>query len=671
MDYLEYAYPKFSYINQEKNKVKADSDPNAPDPQTIPYYIDIHCHATLPPYNRVKSTLWFHCPIPTKKERKKRAKGIFLYTQSDFVTLAKSKTRVILAALYPLEQGFLQITALEAINRLINADQKIAALTLKIINAIASIPTERAILVRNSTHSYFKDLCMEYNRLIKPEESVIPTQIAEKNGLATDWKFTVVTCYQDIQTILEQEPNTIAVIPTIEGGHALGCGSKLWRSFVSLHDLYDKGLQVWKDPMTKSPVSQEMDKSEQLLQTQLKVATRLGRISMLKENVLANIRIIKQWGPDGKHAPFFITLSHHFWNQLCGHSISFATYKMNKMVYDQRLGMLQDISELGKLAVKELLSRENGPLILIDTKHMTLKGKAWYYEFVEETNLGPWEEPHNLKSWYCRLMQEPINQPGTPGWIPIISSHSALSGRPHMTLTEVIRNHEKADDYYENPDKSSPEHAMLNPWEINLSDEEVIRIFESDGIIGINMDERITSGKKLNDELTEKSKKLWNNGYKYEDLWAIAIAQQLLRVGRVLLNHLKLKIRLAAGADIDPKDYILANKDTLQTEIPDNNISWDKQKSIWQLCAIGSDFDGMINPLDAFATALDFDSLWHSLYRTLKEMTTNPNSFVVNPDPILKDRTPDQIVEIVNGFMSQNAECFLWKYYTNEYRTQT
>ncbi len=664
MDYVDYAFPKNSYNSQINNEVSSNSpDLNAPDAQAISSYVDIHCHSTLPPYNRCKSTLWFHKSIPSKKERQKRSKDTFLYTQSDFITLAKSNHRVILAALYPLEQGFLEPAAL---NVLVGAVKE--AVILAVVLFASALPPWRTRLVRCFTHSYFKDLCLEYNRLISPEESTIPAQAARDNSLDTDWKFTVVTCYQDIQAIIEQEPHTIAVIPTIEGGHSLGCGSNLWTSFVSLEDLYNKNLLVWKDPMIKNPVSFEMDKNELLLQTKLKVSSRLGRVKMLKENVVANIRAIKKWGTDGGHTPFFITLSHHFWNQLCGHAISMATFKQNTLIFNQRFGMLKGVSELGKVAVNELLSRENGRRILIDTKHMSLTGKAWYYDFVEQNNLGLLDESNNLKSWYNRLMQEPLSQPGTPAWIPIVSSHAGLNGRPWMTATEVINNHSKADDYYNHPDKNIPVHAMLNPWEINLSDEEVVRIFESDGIIGINMDERIVSGTKLNDELTEKGKKLWNDSDKYADLWVKAIVQQLLRVGRVLFSHLKLKMQIATGVDIDPKNYLLAHKDTLQTEIPDNTISWDEQKSIWQLCAIGSDFDGMINPLDAFATTMDFDSLYNSLFRILMVMTTNPESFEINPDPILKDRTAEQIKEIVDMFMFGNAMHFLEKYYTDEYR---
>jgi hypothetical protein len=662
--------------------VITESDQEDTQSESIPYYVDIHCHTTLPPYNRCKKTLWFHRSIPTKKERKKRAKITFLYTQADFVSLAKSNTRVILAALYPIEQGFMKPPALKIVLGLAGLGIDAAgvvkeaakeAVTLFAIMISSAVPPWRAVFVRRFWHSYFKDLCSEYSRLIKPGEAQIPAKIARENNLPVDWNFKIVTCYQELQAVLEQEPHTIAVIPTIEGGNALGGGSKLWTSFISLDELYDKDTDLWSVDEVESYSILEMDKDEKLLQSQLQLVPKSVRVKMLKEYVLANIREIKKWGPGGKYTPFFITLSHHFWNQLCGHSISMATWVKNVLIFDQRPGMLLDFSELGKLAVKELLSRDNGPRILLDCKHMSLAGKAYYYSLIEGSNFGPGDDPHSPKEWYCRLIQEPVSQKGSPAWIPIIASHAGLSARPWMTPTEVITDHRMADHYYKHPDPDKYEHSMFNPWEINLSDEEVIRIFESDGIIGINMDQRILSGKRLNDEITKKSKELWDNRDEYSDLWAKAIVQQLLRAGRVLLNHLKLVKLMRNGVDIDPKDYILADKDALQKEIADATISWDEQKPIWQLFAIGSDFDGMINPLDAFATAQDFGNLRASLTRIFNIMAEKNDADIqkdpiLRGDPILKGLIPEQIEEIVNGFLSDNAMRFLEKYYTNEYR---
>ena len=53
---------------------------------------------------------------------------------------------------------------------------------------------------------------------------------------------------------------------------------------------------------------------------------------------------------------------------------------------NQNRGMDKGLTELGRHVLRELLSRENGKRIIIDTKHMSVQSRKEYYGFVRNYN---------------------------------------------------------------------------------------------------------------------------------------------------------------------------------------------------------------------------------------------------------------------------------------------
>src|SRR5690606_13236552 len=108
----------------------------------------------------------------------------------------------------------------------------------------------------------------------------------------------------------------------------------------------------------------------------------------------------------------------------------------------------------------ELLSRENGPRILIDTKHMSVAARKEYYEFIGHYNyINPADR------------------------IPIICSHTGMNG--FSTLDRSIK---------EKDVPAKMKSHRLYRWSINLSNEEVRIIHESKGLIGLMMDRGMLGG---------------------------------------------------------------------------------------------------------------------------------------------------------------------------------
>lgn len=295
------------------------------------------------------------------------------------------------------------------------------------------------------------------------------------------------------------------------------------------------------------------------------------------EDVIKNLMKIKNWG-GGKHCPLYITFCHHFWNGLAGHSMSFN--KLLPVLFDQSEGLNAGFTEIGKMIINEIVSDKNGRSIFIDIKHMSLVSRKWYYDFIEKINNNS-----NAKK------------------IPIIASHMGMSGVPTMRqMEELGQEPTVGSEKYE-------QSAIFNNWNINLADEEIIKIYESGGIIGLIFDERVLMGNAL---LKSINKQIANN--RDENIvWADGLLVNLLHIIRVL------------------ESYGVSKNDS------------------WKYVCIGSDFDGMINPLDAFNSYLQFNLLRPAL---IKRLTKKKQGFLAN-------RSKKNIEELVDGFLIKNLLRFL------------
>lgn len=279
------------------------------------------------------------------------------------------------------------------------------------------------------------------------------------------------------------------------------------------------------------------------------------------------------------------------------------------------------MTEVGKVVLCALLSKKNGRRILIDTKHMSLAGKDWYYGCIEKLNQDLAGEEK----------------------IPIMSSHSAASGNKRMPRKAATTSPFEADRNY---DASTG----FNPWDINLSDAEIVRIHESNGLIGLNFDERILTGKAWNNKLHEGDPK----DQDWRAKWTAPLAEHLYHFAQVI-----------AAAEALKTETVLS----LQA----SGWTWELQDQtrIWRRLAMGSDFDGAINPLDPYCWAIDYAELELQLNQRLLDMRDGKavGDYCRGDYPLLKGLTNEQTGMIVDAFMRKNAMDFLSTYFTDAYRT--
>ena len=293
---------------------------------------------------------------------------------------------------------------------------------------------------------------------------------------------------------------------------------------------------------------------------------------------IQNIASLKQ-----KEFPIlFISLNHHFWNGLGGHARSIT--KLIESVISQDEGLNGPLNENGKTVIRELLGTHNGRRILIDIKHMSPKCRQDFYALLD----GEFKTKN----------------------IPIIASHTGIVSKWN-TLQEMVG---IVDD-----NELTNKRNFLHEQTINLCAEDIQRIHNSKGIIGIQLDE-----KRIMGHSTLKKLKLRNGNNKIiycEIIWANIF--QIVR-----------------------------------------NIN---KKTAWDIIAIGSDYDGMINHLDTYPTEADFKNLKNHL-RFYLSNTQGINTKGFNLTEFTKAELDRlcfgySIDEILDKICSQNAMDFLLKNY--------
>ena len=259
-----------------------------------------------------------------------------------------------------------------------------------------------------------------------------------------------------------------------------------------------------------------------------------------KPQLLANLLKLKNW----EHPPFFVAIAHHFWNHFCGHAESFT--KLVKKKVDQSEGLDTGFTPLGVELVHELLSTQNGKRILIDLKHMSVDSRKDFYALID-TNPA-----------YKNL--------------PLVVSHGAANG---------------IHSFIENVQKGSDVATKLNPVAINFYNEEIIRIAKSNGVFGLQLDERRIVNKKTLKATKHSIKRSKIMHYRSELLW-----NQIQHILEVLDNE---------------------------------------QIFAWDCMVLGTDFDGIIDPLNSFWTAEELPFLADFLERhAFNYMKNNNLKFAAN-----------------------------------------
>ena len=314
-------------------------------------YIDIHCHSVMTHYRNQELNIpaceEIHIESIIADESLRSS-----YTQSDFGKLVTGKVGAIMISLYPIERKWLFPDRERLSNLLELAVSNITGYSRKNINQMYEE-------IKAGTIPYYDDLVGEYKYLL--------TQV---NKDCNGKEVKIVTNYDEY---LENRKtgDKISVILSIEGAHSLG---------------------------TIEPADLTMPPNE---------VTK----AVYEEKYRKNLFDLKSWGPNGTHTPFYITLSHHFWNMIAGHTESIPD------IFDQKTGKDSGFTEGGRVLLDDLLSTndQNGVpnktrRVLIDMKHMSPLTRQEFYKIIKE-----------------KRSTDGIN-------IPILCSHASIGDAENLEL---------------------------------------------------------------------------------------------------------------------------------------------------------------------------------------------------------------------------------------------
>ncbi|WP_432410601.1 membrane dipeptidase [Rasiella sp. SM2506] len=479
------------------------------------HYVDIHCHPSLKPYSK---SFKYH-PSQQNTIDAERKNSIWHYSPPNvfekfvnrIVTLTKF-TQTDMSAL-ARSGAKVVIVSLYPFEKHFLSKRILGwkGLTDILVNLAASISQSRIDAVMNH-QDYYEDLESEYDFYKQ-----LNNQVHKIEGVF--YTYRLVKSFTEIEENQKSDTNNkkiISIVLSIEGGHS-----------------FNTGLDINKD--TADPIE-----------------------------VLENLMKVKDW----EHKPIFITLAHHFYNELCGHasSISIGALKDN-----QKRGLNTGITELGVEVLERLLYDTNGHRIPIDIKHMSTMSRKAYYNLLDTKFKG-----EN---------------------VPVIASHGAVNGQRSIVQWDVT-------DY--------PEQAhYFNNIDINFYDDELIRIANSNGMFGIQLDERRIGSKKA----INASKIYFPNKRKQLQKKSLLVWRQVEHIAEVLNNE---------------------------------------GLFCWGIQTIGSDFDGIVNPIKGLWTAENIKDLG-------EEMLQHANDYLQENRSRLKEFNKISAETIVERVLHKNAMEFLKK----------
>lgn len=236
----------------------------------------------------------------------------------------------------------------------------------------------------------------------------------------------------------------------------------------------------------------------------------------------------------------------------------------------------------------------------------------------EQNNLAPDEgyrilidlkhmSPRGRKEFYEQIVKPCLSKGDV---IPVIASHCGYGGR--KTLEEVMALEGRECDGWriQTPD------GNFNAWGINMCDEDIHWIYATGGLFGLSFDKRIMG------VASKRSLEKKENINNIHALW----------------NNIKAVL------------HVIYNREDLTQA--QKRLSWD-------MLAIGTDFDGYIDPISSYKTAIELGQFKTDLLAAITKATTleQPPLCVADFDTAF---TPELVVDKI---CYSNALNFTLKHY--------
>ena len=294
-----------------------------------------------------------------------------------------------------------------------------------------------------------------------------------------------------------------------------------------------------------------------------------------------------------------VTISHLSWNGMTGHAQALDTKGIGHPLITRfyRIKASDDVSllkqwkslfysepinQLGKTLINELLSTNNGRRIQVDLKHSDYITRKYFYDSVM----------HQQKA-------------------PPICSHCAVNGLKEIYYSPFV-------DEYSLINSSAD--SIFYPFGLNLYDEEITTICRYGGIIGIPLEQRVLGGyfKRERRQLNDFSLRMLRDNPKNDPYFTtLSRANKVDFKAIQIYNQTKMPILPGNPSPYATKKFPqwsnqITRDDYFSIEPFIQNLFYildhsdTTGRAAWSHVCIGSDLDGIIDPIDICATASQY-----------------------------------------------------------------
>lgn len=217
-----------------------------------------------------------------------------------------------------------------------------------------------------------------------------------------------------------------------------------------------------------------------------------GRLLYLTFSHFLNNKVVKQADVLDHKCPLF--------QELINKAIKMGTFPgLNAFSHMRKAGSAP-FSPLGMDILKLCMDVNLGFPVAVDVKHMDATTRSFLYRYIDKKDFS---QPDSLE-----LFSPDSTQTETPQKVylrytphlPLICSHAGVSMLPTLMEAELlermldsgqITNRRAGKEAGRSGNKGIDREGMLYPLPINLTDEDISHIAASGGIVGFNLDERI------------------------------------------------------------------------------------------------------------------------------------------------------------------------------------
>jgi microsomal dipeptidase-like Zn-dependent dipeptidase len=316
----------------------------------------------------------------------------------------------------------------------------------------------------------------------------------------------------------------------------------------------------------------------------------------------------------------YLTLTHIAQGPFCNQTFAYPNFTECISTANFLPRSLVGINKAGWTVIQKCHEKN----ILVDVKHMSYVSRCQYYKYLKDNELS----------------------------VPILASHMGCAGIAFMDVKMLWTK----DSKYKNcfnikvPRSQGLMDTICSPLTLSLFDEEIKYIVDSNGLIGLSLDDRILG--YIKKATTDDTEYIYKEEYNY-------------------LMEGNYETEMDFLETIDGSNYISTLEYTATDDLADihtryfcNNILrivYAGGANAWNCISIGSDFDGLVVAIDSCKTANDFANFREKVLYWLPIMIQTVENYgsVFNVD---ETNLNNDIEQKVNQIMFENGQKFFIKY---------